>query len=85
MKIECLGKTIEIPEHLIDSYVKNFETLPGSGQRDAVLHLRNSVYEVFDYLVEDPEIIEEQEFRDDFIKAWAVYRALEIHGILHDS
>jgi hypothetical protein len=85
MKIECLGHTFEVPEHLIKSYTKDFETLPGSGQRDAVLHLRNSVYEVFDYLAEDPEIIDEPEYRSDFIKAWAVYKALEVHGLLLDS
>ena len=85
MKIECLGTTVDVPEYLIDSYVKNFETLPGSGQRDSVLQLRSSVYEVFDYLAEDPEALEEPEYRNDFIKAWAVYKALEIHGLLLDS
>jgi hypothetical protein len=85
MKIECLGKTFEIPEHLIKSYTKDFETLPGSGQRAEVLYLRNSIYEIFDYLAEDPEVIEDPEYRSDFIKAWAVYKALETHGLLHDS
>ena len=85
MKIECLGSVIEIPQDLIDSYVRNFETLPGSGQRDSVLYLRDSVYEVFDYLAEDPEALEEPGYKRDFIKAWAVYKALEIHGLLHDS
>jgi len=85
MKIECLGNTIEIPQDLIDSYVRDFETLPGSGQRNSVLHLRNSIYEVFDYLAEDPEALEQYEYRRDFVKAWAVYKALEIHGLLLDS
>jgi len=85
MQVQCLGNTVEVPDYLIDSYVKNFDGLPGSGQRDSVLQLRNSVYEVFDYLAEDPEIFEEKEFQEDFIKALAVYRALEIHGLLHDA
>jgi hypothetical protein len=85
MYVEYLGKTLEVPEHLITAYIKDFEGLPGSGQRNSVLHLRNSVYEVLDYIAEDPEALEEYEYRNDFINALAVHRALEIHGILHDS
>jgi hypothetical protein len=85
MYVEYLGKRLEVPEHLITSYIKDFEGLPGSGQRNSVLHLRNSIYEVFDYLAEDPEALEQYEYRRDFVKAWAVYKALEIHGLLLDS
>ena len=85
MYVEYLGKRLEVPEHLITSYIKDFEGLPGSGQRNSVLHLRNSVYEVLDYIAEDPEALEEYEYRNDFINALAVHRALEVHGILHDS
>lgn len=85
MKVECFGTTIEVPEQMINSYIKDFDGLPGSGQRSSVLYLRNSVYEVFDHVAEDPELLEEYEYRNDFIKALAVHRALEIHGLLHDS
>ena len=50
-----------------------------------MLHLRNSVYEVFDYIAEDPEALEEYAYRHEFINALAVNRALEVHGILHDA
>lgn len=89
MYVEYLGKRLEVPEYLINSYIKDFEGLPGSGQRNSVMHLRNSVYEVLDYIAEDPEALEEYEYRNDFINALAVHRAvhraLEVHGILHDS
>lgn len=85
MQVSCFGTTLEVPEHLINSYIKDFDGLPGSGQRESVLHLRNSVYEVFDYIAEDPEALDEYTYRHQFINALAVHRALEVHGILHDA
>ena len=85
MNVECLGAKIEVPDYLVQTYIKDFETLPGSGQRNAVLDLRRSMYEVIDYIFEDPEALHDFEYRSDFINALAMQKALEIHGILHDS
>lgn len=85
MNVECLGSKIEVPDYLIDTYIKQFEGLPGSGNRDAVLQLRNTMYDVIDYIAEDPEALHEREYRNDFINALAVQKALEVHGILHDA
>jgi hypothetical protein len=85
MKVECLGSKIEVPDYLIETYIKQFEGLPGSGNREAVLQLRDTAYEVIDYIAEDPEALHEYEYRNDFINALAVQRALKVHGILHDS
>lgn len=85
MKVECLGNNIEVPDYLIDTYIKQFDGLPGSGNREAVLQLRGTMYDVIDYIAEDPEALHEVEYRNDFINALAVHRALEVHGLLHDS
>lgn len=85
MQVECLGCNIEVPEHLIEMYVKQFDGLPGCGDREAVLQLRNNVYEVIDYIAEDPEALHEFEYRNDFINAIAVRCALSFHGILYDA
>ena len=85
MNVECLGAQIEVPDYLIQTYIKDFEGLPGSGNRDSVLQLRNNMYEVIDYVAEDPESLHEYEIRNDFINALAVQKALEVHGILHDA
>lgn len=85
MKVECLGSDIEVPDYLIDVYIKQFDGLPGSGNREAVLQLRDTMYEVIDYIAEDPEALHEYEYRSDFINALAVRQALETHGLLHDA
>jgi hypothetical protein len=85
MNVECLGSKIEVPDYLIDSYIKQFDGLPGSGNREAILQLRNTMYDVIDYIAEDPEALHEYEYRSDFINALAVQKALEIHGLLHDA
>jgi hypothetical protein len=85
MNVECFGSKIEVPDYLIDTYIKQFDGLSGSGNREAVLQLRYSMYEVIEYIAEDPEALHEYEYRNDFINALAVKKALETHGILHDS
>jgi len=85
MNVECLGSKIEVPDYLINSYIKQFDGLPGSGNREAILELRNTMYDVIDYIAEDPEALHEYECRSDFINALAVQKALEIHGLLHDA
>jgi hypothetical protein len=85
MIVDCLGNEIEVPDYLIDKYIKDFDGLPGSGNRNAVLQLRDSMYEVIDYISEDPEALEEYEYKTDFINAMAVHQALQFHGILHDA
>jgi len=85
MNVECLGAKIEVPDHLIATYTKQFEGLPGSGNREAVLQLRDTSTEVIDYVAEDPEALHEYEIRNDFINALAVQKALSVHGLLHDA
>jgi len=85
MNIEYSGYKIEVPDYLIEKYTKDFDGLPGSGNREAVLQLRYDMYEVLDYIAEDPEALDEYEYKADFINAMAVQKALEFHGILHDS
>ena len=85
MNVECLGAKIEVPDYLVQTYIKDFEGLPGSGNRESVLELRHSVNEVIDYVAEDPEALHEYTIRNDFINALAIQKALQVHGLLHDS
>jgi hypothetical protein len=85
MNVECLGTKIEVPDYLIQTYIKDFEGLPGSGNRNSVLELRDNVNEVIDFVAQDPEALHEYVIRNDFINALAVRKALEVHGLLHDS
>jgi hypothetical protein len=85
MNVECLGAKIEVPDYLVQTYIKDFEGLPGSGNRESVLELRHNVNEVIDYVSQDPEALHEYAIRNDFINALAVQKALEVHGLLLDS
>jgi hypothetical protein len=85
MKVQCYGSDFEIPDVLIDKFIKDFECLPGSGQRENVIQLRTSIDEVLDYVSEEPEMLDEFVIRADFVKALAMQQAMGELGILYDA
>lgn len=85
MRVTCYDIEIEIPDAMIDKYTKDFDGLPGSGNYESICQLRGSIWEVIDIVADDPYIIEEQEYLADFIKALAMKKAMETHGIYLDS
>jgi hypothetical protein len=85
MMVNYLGEEFNIPDVLINTFVKQFDGLPGSGDHQAVMMLRNSIEEVLDVIAEDPEVLEEPDYMSDFVRALAVRQALSQHGILYDA
>jgi len=85
MMVQYLGSEFEIPDILIDKFVKDFDGLAGSGQRSSVLELRESSEEVLDFIAEEPEMLHERIYLNDFIKALAIRQALQYHGVLYDA
>jgi hypothetical protein len=85
MLVQCYGSEFDIPEFLIDKFVKDFEGLPGSGQRESVMQLRNAIDDILDIVSEEPEILHEKEYLSDFVRALAMQEAMAELGILHDS
>lgn len=85
MKVMCFDTEFEISDIVIDKYKKDFEGLPGSGDRESVLQLRNAIDEVLDYIEDDPELLNETVFLSDFIKAMAMQQAMGELGILYDA
>jgi hypothetical protein len=85
MMVECYGTEFEIPDLLIDKFLKDFDSLPGSGYREGVYQLRDSISEIVGIVGEDPELLYEKEYLEDFIRALAMKQALSRLGILHDS
>jgi hypothetical protein len=85
MMVQCYGSEFEIPDLLINKFFKDFDGLPGSGQRENICSLRNSVDEILDVVAEDPEMLHEPEYLSDFLRALAMKQALANHGILYDS
>jgi hypothetical protein len=85
MRVACYGSEFEIPDVLIDKYIKDFEGLPGSGQRESIMQLRMSIDDIFDYVAEEPEMLNEYEIRSDFVKALAMQKAMGELGLLYDA
>ena len=85
MKVEYYGSEFEVPELLIQQFEKDFDGLPGSKDRENVYMLRSAIYEILDIVAEDPEILDEKEYREDFVRALAMRQALSTLGILYDS
>jgi hypothetical protein len=85
MMVQCYDSQFEIPDFVIDKFIKDFDGLPGSGDRESVLQLRDSVEEVIEAVAEDPEMLYDRGCVADFIQAIAMREALQYHGILHDA
>ena len=85
MKVACYGSEFEIPDLMIDQYIKDFEGLPGSGQRESIMQLRMTIDDILDYISEEPEMLEEKDIHADFLKALAMQQALGELGILYDA
>jgi hypothetical protein len=85
MLVQCYDSEFEVPEFIIEKFIKDFDGLPGSGQREAVLQLRDSIDEMIEIVVEDPEVLYDKDYHSDFIRAMAMKQALEHHGIMYDA
>jgi hypothetical protein len=85
MQVACYGSEFEIPDVLIHKFTKDFEGLPGSGNRESVMQLRMSIDDVLDYIAEEPDMLNEFTIRSDFVKALAMQQAMEKLGILYDA
>jgi hypothetical protein len=85
MMVECYGSEFEVPDLLVNMFLKDFETLPGSGHREGIYQIRESIGNILDIVAEEPEILHEPEYHTDFIRALAMKQAMGKLGILYDS
>lgn len=85
MKVKFYNAEFEIPDLMIEKFVKDFDVLPGSGKHEEVTMLRDSVSHVLDLVAQDPEMLYEPEYLSDFIQAMAMKKAMERHGIFYDA
>lgn len=83
--VECYGSEFEIPDLLIDKFIKDFDSLPGSGYREGICQLRASIDEILDVVSIEPEVLHEKEYLDDFVRALAMKQAMGELGILYDA
>ena len=85
MIVQYYESEFDIPDVLIEKFAKDFECLPGSGQYESKMQLRDSISDILDIVAEEPELLHNKEYLSDFISALAMKKALERHGILYDA
>jgi hypothetical protein len=85
MMVKCYGSEFEVPDLLVNKFLKDFETLPGSGYREGVYQLRDTINEILDVVADEPDILHEPEYHTDFIRALAMKQAMGELGIFLDS
>lgn len=85
MRVQAFGKSFEIPETMIDSFMVELHEVTQPGNRDSLEHVREITGLVLDTLTDDPELMRDKEYEDDFIKAHAMRQALANYGILFDA
>ena len=83
--VQYYGSEFEIPDLLINKFLKDFSSLPGGSYREGVHQIRNSIEEITSMIAEDPEILHEPEYLSDFLKALAMKQALQNLGIFYDA
>ena len=83
--VQYYESEFDIPDILIDKFAKDFDGLPGSGQYESKMQLRDSISDILEVIAEEPELLHEQEYLSDFIQALAMKKALERHGIMYDA
>ena len=83
--VQYLDAEFDIPDILIDKYVKDFDGLPGSGQYESKMQIRDSISDILEIVALEPELLHEKEYLSDFISALAMKTALQRHGILYDA
>jgi hypothetical protein len=69
----------------MNKYRKDFEHLPGSGDRESILLLRKSVQKVTDMLYESPELLHNPAYIEDLQKVLAMRAAMHELGIFYDA
>jgi hypothetical protein len=85
MKVNCYGSEFDVPDLLIDQFLRDFEPLQGSKHREGVYQLRNAIADILNVVVEEPLILHEYDYHVDFIRALAMRQAMGQLGILHDA
>jgi enolase len=85
MLVKCFDSEFEVPDLLVDKFVKDFDGLPGNKNYDSILTLRECINTIIDTVSEYPEIIEDPMQMTDFLRALAMKKAMEKHGIFYDA
>lgn len=85
MRYQMESILIEVPMHLVDKFVDDFKDLAGSKHRESVYMLRGNIDEIMDIVYDDPGVLKDPVYKNDYIRAIAMKEALIKHGIYYDA
>jgi hypothetical protein len=74
-----------VPQLMVDQYLKDFEKLPGSENRDQVIQLRKNIMGVTQCVWENPELMLNPDYVSDLQRVLAMREALRTLGIFYDA
>lgn len=85
MIVNFFNIATEIPDAVVNKYVKEFNGLAGSRHRDVIIDLRDYIWEILEFVYDNPDELYDKECAKDFVKAMAMKEALVKHGIWFDA
>jgi hypothetical protein len=84
MMFKCYDQVFNVPDEMITRYTKDFEVLKGGAHEDKI-SIRNSIYDILELVKLDTSMLDEPEYKIEFITALAMRQALKKNGILYDA
>jgi len=85
MRVTEFGKDLTIPENLINQFMLELRPVTEPGERESLEEIRDMTGLVLDTIRNEPELMDNKEYEDDYIKAVAMREALARFGILYDA
>ena len=85
MMVQWYDQEFDVPDEMVQKYVRDLGVLPGSSHRDLVYSMRRSINEIMGCVLKDPTLLYEEQHMKDFMKALATKKAMEIHGVMYDA
>ena len=85
MRVTEFGRELTIPETMISQLMFELKPVTEPGQRESLEELREMTGIVLQTLRNEPELMDQKEYEDDYIKAIAMREALARFGILYDA
>ena len=85
MIVHCWDLDFDVPDIVVNKFIKDFDGLAGNGRRYSILTLRAEIWKVLDIVENNMYLLGDSEFSANFLKALAMKQALAYHGVWFDA
>ena len=76
-----LGGQYEIPDKMVQDFAVEF----ASFDRESINYIKDMIMVVFEVFLDEPELLEHTEYKNDLIRAFAMRQALMDMGKFYDA